>query len=197
MRETMAKGSELPGHEGKRRGRHCTGTGRGAAQSEGSALHRLRRTHKTKGFAEIERCAVTARGVARGTPVALHGQCHAMRALKNVQTLYVCRWWFPALSLLHTGGGTADPLQELIAQIDQIMIGGERRNLSNNTAMLRGLAQLFVHIPQSMHMPQPKTMPKKRGLRTRGFELYDNNRGAPKTRNPTKTDPNPHPRPSE
>ena len=91
-RETMAKGSELPGHEGKRRGRHCTGTGRGAAQSEGSALHRLCHTHKTKGFAEIERCAVTARGVARGTPAALHGQCHAMHALKNVQTLYVCRW---------------------------------------------------------------------------------------------------------
>ena len=83
VRETMAKGSELPGHEGKRRGRHCTGTGRGAAQSEGSALHRLRHTHKTKGFAEIERCAVTARGVARGTPTALHGQCHAMRALKT------------------------------------------------------------------------------------------------------------------
>ena len=83
VRETMAKGSELPGHEGKRRGRHCTGTGRGAAQSEGSALHRLRHTHKTKGFAEIERCAVTARGVARGMPTALHGQCHAMRALKT------------------------------------------------------------------------------------------------------------------
>ena len=61
----------------KAQGRHCTGTGRGAAQSEGSALHRLRHTHKTKGFAEIERCAVTARGVARGTPAALHGQCHA------------------------------------------------------------------------------------------------------------------------
>ena len=66
VRETMAKGSEVPGHEGKRRGRHCTGTGRGAAQSEGSALHRLRDTHKTKGFAEIERCAVTACGIARG-----------------------------------------------------------------------------------------------------------------------------------
>ena len=83
MRQTMAKGSELPGHEGKRRVRHCTGAGRGAAQSEGSALHRLRRTHKTKGFAEIECCAVTARGVARGTLAALHGQCHAMHALKT------------------------------------------------------------------------------------------------------------------
>ena len=172
MRETMAKGSELPGHEGKRRGRHCTGTGRGAAQSEGSALHRLRHTHKTKGFAEIERCAVTARGVARGNArgVARPMPCNA--CIENVQTLYVCRWWFPALSLLHTGGGTADPLQDLIAQIDQIMIGGERRNLSNNTAMLRGLAQLFVHIPQSMHMPQPKIILKKRGLRKRGLELY-------------------------
>ena len=66
VRETMAKGSELPWHEGKRRGRHCTGTGRSAAQSEGSALHRLRHTHKTKSFAEIERCAVTARGVVLG-----------------------------------------------------------------------------------------------------------------------------------
>ena len=36
VRETMAKGSDLPGHEGKHRDRHCTGTGRGAAQSEGS-----------------------------------------------------------------------------------------------------------------------------------------------------------------
>ena len=52
------------------------------------------------------------------------------------------------------------------------MIGGERSNLSNNTAMLRGLAQLFVHIPQSMHMPQPKIILKKRGLRKRGLELY-------------------------
>ena len=26
VRETRAKGSELPGHKGKRRGRHCTGT---------------------------------------------------------------------------------------------------------------------------------------------------------------------------
>ena len=56
---------------------------RGTAQSEGSALHRLRHSHKTKGFVEIERCAVTARGVARGTPAALHGQCHAIRALKT------------------------------------------------------------------------------------------------------------------
>ena len=53
-----------------------------------------------------------------------------------------------------------------------MMIGGERRNLSNNTAMLRGLAQLFVHTPQSMHMPQPKIILKKRGLRKRGLELY-------------------------
>ena len=82
-RETMATRSELPGHEGKRRGRHCTGTGRGTAQSEGSALHRLHHTHKTKGFAEIERCAMTAHGVARGTPAASHSQCHAMRALKT------------------------------------------------------------------------------------------------------------------
>ena len=81
--QTLPKGSELPGHEGKRMGRHCTSTGCGAAQSEGSALHRFRHTHKTKGFAEIARCAVTARGIARGTPAALHGQCHAMRALKT------------------------------------------------------------------------------------------------------------------
>ena len=52
------------------------------------------------------------------------------------------------------------------------MIRGERRNLSNNIAMLKGLAQLFVHIPQSMHMPQPKIILKKRGLRKRGLELY-------------------------
>ena len=49
MRETVAKGLALPRHEGKRRGRHCTGTGRGAAQSEGSALHRLCHTHKKIG----------------------------------------------------------------------------------------------------------------------------------------------------
>ena len=110
------------------------------------------------------RCAGNARGVARPMP------CNA--CIENVQTLYVCCWWFPALSLLHTGGKTTDPSQELIAQVDQIMIGGERRNLSNNTAMLRGLAQLFVHIPQSMHMPQPKIILKKRGLRKRGLELY-------------------------
>ena len=52
------------------------------------------------------------------------------------------------------------------------MIGGEKRNLSNNTAMLRGPAHLFVHTPQSMHMPQPKVILKKRGLRKRGLELY-------------------------
>ena len=86
--ETVAKekGSELPGHEGKRRGQHCTSTGRGAAQSEGSALHRLRHTHKTKGFAEIERCAITARSVTRGTPAALHGQCHANDAMRALKT---------------------------------------------------------------------------------------------------------------
>ena len=54
------------------------------------------------------------------------------------------------------------------------MIGGDRRNVSSNTAMLRGLAQLFIHIPQSMHMPQPKIILKKRGLRKRGLELYGN-----------------------
>ena len=48
LRETLAKGSELPGHEGKRRGRHCTGTGRGAAQSVGSALLRLRHAPKQR-----------------------------------------------------------------------------------------------------------------------------------------------------
>ena len=52
------------------------------------------------------------------------------------------------------------------------MIGGEKRNLSNNTAMLRGMAQLFVHILQSMHMPQPKIILKKRGPRERVLELY-------------------------
>ena len=34
--KTMAKESESHGHEGKRRSRHCTSTGRGAAQSGGS-----------------------------------------------------------------------------------------------------------------------------------------------------------------
>ena len=77
VRETMAKDRNCPGM------RENAGVGiaqaqGAAAQSEGSALHRLRHTHKTKGFAEIERCAVTARGVAQGTPAALHGQCHAM-----------------------------------------------------------------------------------------------------------------------
>ena len=79
-----------------------------------------------------------------------------------------CRWRFPALSLLHTGGGTADPLQDLNAQIDQMMIGGGKRNLSDNNAMLRGLA----HFLFTMHMPKPKIILKKRGLRKRGLELY-------------------------
>ena len=103
---------------------------------------------KQRSFAEIGRCAVTARGVARGKPAALHGSMPCNACIENVQTLYVCRWRFPALSLLHMQGGTADPLQDLNAQIDQMMIGGKRSNLSNETAMLRGLAQLFVHIPQ-------------------------------------------------
>ena len=77
------------------RDRNCPGmresAGVGIAQGQGAALHNqrarrctgLRHTHKIKGFAEIERCAVTARGVARGTPAALHDQCHAMRALQT------------------------------------------------------------------------------------------------------------------
>ena len=38
----------------KHRGRHCAGMGHGAAQSEGSALHKFCHIHKTKGFAEIQ-----------------------------------------------------------------------------------------------------------------------------------------------
>ena len=82
MRETIARESELPGHEGKRTCRHGTSTGQGPGQSEGSALHRLRHVH----FGEIERCAVT-RGVARGNArgVAWPMPCNA--CLENVQNL--------------------------------------------------------------------------------------------------------------
>ena len=66
--------------------------GRGAAQSEGSALHRLRHTHETKGFAEIERCAVTARGVAGGNARGIAQPMPCNACIENVQTLYVCRW---------------------------------------------------------------------------------------------------------
>ena len=81
MRGTMAKGSELPGHEGKRRGRHCTGTGHGAAQSQGSALH------KKKQRALLRLSVARSPPVAlRGeTPAALHGQCNAMRALETAK----------------------------------------------------------------------------------------------------------------
>ena len=89
LRETMAKGSGLPGHEGKRTGRHCTSTGRGAAQSESSALHRLRQTHITQGFSEIERCAVTARGVAQGNARGAARPMPCNASLENVHTLYV------------------------------------------------------------------------------------------------------------
>ena len=73
MRETMAKGSELPGHEGKRKGRHCISTGRGAARSEGSVLLRLR----------VARSPPAA--LCGEMPAALHGQCNAMHALKTSQ----------------------------------------------------------------------------------------------------------------
>ena len=83
----------------------------GIAQAQGAALHnqraalhRLRHTHKTKGFAEIERCAVTACGVARGTPAALHGQCHAMRALKTSKPFVFAAGDSNIFLLLHTGG---------------------------------------------------------------------------------------------
>ena len=166
-----AQGSALHRH----RARRCTIRGLGAAQGTSYP--------QNKSFAEIERCAVTPRGVARGNAcsVARPMQCNAWIG-KRPNPLCFCRWWFPTLSLLHTGGGTADPLQKLVALIDQMMIGGERRNLSNNTAMLRGLAQLFDHTPQSMHMPQPKIILKKRGLRKRGLELY----GSCRTDNETR-----------
>ena len=93
--------------------------------------------------------------------------CHA--CIENVQTLYVCRWRFPALSGLHTGGKTTDPLQDLIAQTDQIMIGGEVRNLSNRTAMLRGLAEMRGHIPQSNAHASAKNHTQKTGFKKTGF----------------------------
>ena len=82
VREAMAKGSELPGHEGKRKGRHCAGTRRGAAQSE--ALRCTGYVIPTKGFAEIERRALTARGAAQGNArgVTRPMPCNTMRALK-------------------------------------------------------------------------------------------------------------------
>ena len=52
------------------------------------------------------------------------------------------------------------------------------RNLSNNTAMLRGLAHLFVHTPQSMHMPQPKIHTQKTGFEKTGFRALRRSAGS-------------------
>ena len=65
-----------------RRGRHCIGTGRGAAQSQGSALHKLCHSHTTKGVAEIGRCVGHhARRCPGKCPRRSHGHFHAMSAL--------------------------------------------------------------------------------------------------------------------
>ena len=91
--KTLSKGSELHGHEGKRMGRHCTSTGRGAAQSEGSALHKVCHIHKMKGFAEIGRCAGhRPRQYTGKCSRRSHGHFHAMQALKTSKPCNARRW---------------------------------------------------------------------------------------------------------
>ena len=86
--KTMAKGLKLHGHEGKRRGRHCTSTGRGAAaQSEGSALHKFCHIHNAKGLLRLGVARATAHSGARGNThrTATVTPCNA--CLDNFQSL--------------------------------------------------------------------------------------------------------------
>ena len=83
LRETAARGSELPMHVGKHRGRHCTGTGHGVHNQKARHCTGYVIPTKQKGFAEIECCAVAARGVARGNARDVARPIHAICALKT------------------------------------------------------------------------------------------------------------------
>ena len=83
VRETIAKGLELTGNEGKRRGRHCTGTRRGAAQPEARRCTGYVIPTKQRVLLRLSVARSPPAALRRQMPAALHSQCHAMRALKT------------------------------------------------------------------------------------------------------------------